>query len=73
MQTAWAGLFTAFATLNKNLITFQNEWSVHNLIKPVSLLEARKRIGMKDIPLGNTFALDKLNLSISMNKIMSNF
>ena len=73
MQTAWAGLFTAFATLNKNLITFQKEWSVHNLIEPVSLLESRKRIGMKDIPLGDTFALDKLNLSISMNKIMSSF
>jgi hypothetical protein len=73
MQTAWAGLFTAFATLNKNLITFQNEWSVHNLIEPVSLLESRKMIGMKDIPLGDSFALDKLNLSISMNKIMSSF
>ena len=73
MQTAWAGLFTAFATLNKNLITFQNEWSVHNLIEPVSLLESRKKIGMKDIPLGDSFALDKLNLSISTNKIMSSF
>jgi hypothetical protein len=73
MQTAWAGLFTAFATLNKNLITFQNEWSVHNLIKPISLLEAREKIGIKDIPLGDNFASDKLNLSISMDKIMSSF
>jgi len=58
MNTAWAGLFTAVSTLSCKLITFDAEWSVHNLLNPVSLLEARRESGMKDIVLGDSIYTD---------------
>jgi hypothetical protein len=55
MQSAWAGLFTAVATLKTSLVTFDEEWSVVNLPHPVSLMDARKSAGMKDFTLGSAF------------------
>ena len=72
MQTAWAGLFTAYASFNKPLITFDNEWSLTNLKKPISLLEARKIIGIeKDIDISTTFSRDKYLIRESVRKITS--
>ena len=73
MQTAWAGLFTAFASFKKPLITFNEEWSLANIEKSVSLLEARREIGMKDIQLGVSFAADKDSITNSVRKIVSNW
>lgn len=52
MQSAWAGLFTAVSTLNINLITFDDEWSLRNLPIPISLMKAREVAGKKDFQLG---------------------
>lgn len=71
MQTAWAGLFTAFASFHKPLITFSEEWSTKNLRKPISLLEARKLIGFNDIKLGEDFASKDGSASISVKKIIA--
>jgi hypothetical protein len=49
VMTGKAGLFTGFASSLVSLIKVDEEWSVSNLGKPVSLLEARKRAGFKDI------------------------
>jgi len=73
MQTAWAGLFTAYASFNKPLITFNEEWSLTNIVKSVSLLEARKVIGIRDIELGVNFAGDKDSIEKSVLKIISNW
>lgn len=51
MNSAWAGLFVAVATLNTSLITFDKEWSVLNLTTPISILDARARIGLRDLNL----------------------
>ena len=56
MQSAWAGLFTAVATLKTSLVTFDEEWSVVNLPNPVSLMDARKSAGMRDLTLGSSLA-----------------
>jgi hypothetical protein len=53
MQSAWAGLFTAVATLKTSLITFDEEWSMVNLPNPISLMDARKSAGMQDLTLGS--------------------
>lgn len=73
MQTAWAGLFTAFASFNKPLITFNEEWSLTNIVRSVSLLEARKMIGIKDIELGVSFGGDNDSIEKSVRKIVSNW
>ena len=73
MQTAWAGLFTAFASFHKPLITFNEEWSVQNILKPISLLQARRMIGIKDIKLGEKLAVDKKSVKNAVSKIMSNW
>lgn len=73
MQTAWAGLFTAFASFNKPLITFNEEWSSTNIVKPVSLLKARNMIGIKDIELGVSFAESEDSIKSSVRKIISNW
>lgn len=53
MNSAWAGLFVAVATLRKNLITFDREWSEVHLSSPISILDARKKAGQKDLVLGD--------------------
>jgi len=73
MQTAWSGLFTAYASFNKPLITFDNEWSLSNLVKPISLLEARKNIGIRDIDISATFSRTRYSIGDSTRKIISNW
>ncbi|CAN2170583.1 hypothetical protein MCEMRH37_00037 [Candidatus Nanopelagicaceae bacterium] len=73
MQTAWAGLFTAFASFHKPLITFSEEWSLTNILKPVSLLKARERIGIKDIQLGMNFAKNQNSVVKSVEKIVASW
>lgn len=73
MQTAWAGLFTSFASFNKPLITFSEEWSLTNIPKPVSLLGARRIVGIKDIDLGVNFAENDESIKRSVAKIVSNW
>jgi hypothetical protein len=73
MQTAWAGLFTAYASYNKPLITFDNEWSLSNLVEPISLLKARKNIGLRDIDISATFSRTRYSIGDSITKIISNW
>jgi len=49
MMSAQAGLFSAFAASWIKLIQFDDEWSMANLARPISLFESRKKIGMLDI------------------------
>jgi hypothetical protein len=69
MQTAWAGLFTAFASVQKNLITFQEEWSLTNIKTPVSIMDARLEIGMNDVQLLNDFGGSKSSVDSAVSKI----
>jgi hypothetical protein len=68
MNTAWAGLFTAVSTLSCRLITFDEEWSVHNLANPISLLEARRDSGKEDVILGNSIYTD--DEKVIVNRIL---
>lgn len=71
MTTAWAGLFTAFASFHKPLITFDQEWSLSNLKNPVSLLKARNMIGIKDINIGRIRNQDNKYIKSLANVIVS--
>lgn len=54
MTSAEGGLFVAWAATSIPLITFGIEWSVANTKSCISLLEARKSIGIHDLNLGVT-------------------
>jgi hypothetical protein len=70
MQSAWAGLFTAVATLKTSLVTFDEEWSQVNLPHPVSLMDARKSAGMQDLALGSAL-MDTSSLEDVGKKILA--
>jgi len=53
MQSSYGGLFTAVTTVPTNLIIFDEEWSLSNLARPISLMSARKKAGCIDLKLGN--------------------
>ncbi len=48
ITSAEAGLFTAWASTDLPLVTFGSEWSISNTKKGISLLSARKEIGLSD-------------------------
>ncbi len=52
ITSAEAGLFVAWAAAEIPLITFGMEWSVQHTVSQVSLLSARKKIGIRDFSLG---------------------
>lgn len=58
VTSAEAGLFTAWAATDLPLITFGREWSVTNLTAELSLLEARRTLGLKDFSIGDGTDLD---------------
>lgn len=72
LQTAWSGLFSAVAALNIPLITFDLEWSAINFQPPISLLDARKAIGLSDLPLGRLQELSRDQLELRLNTFLKN-
>jgi len=52
VTSAEAGLFVAWAATEIPLVTFGTEWSVQNTRSKISLLEARNKIGLRDLNLG---------------------
>jgi hypothetical protein len=61
-----AGLFVAWASTEMPLVTFGKEWSITNLNKPISLIDARRQIGIKDIQLGMDFTYENLKMKLSI-------
>jgi len=63
LMTAEAGLFVAFAASDINIIQYDEEWSVKHCVFPVSLMDARRDIGMNDLNI-----IDDYNDNVRLEK-----
>jgi hypothetical protein len=66
VMSAEAGLFVAWAATELPLVLFDEEWSVTNLESKISLLNARKSVGIVDERLQRDFT------EIEIRKVFSN-
>lgn len=60
VMSAEAGLFVAWAATGLPLVLIGREWSEANLLRPVSLIKARKLIGLPDTTLEVNFSRQEI-------------